>query len=561
MNIFENISNGYKRIATGIAIVSFLAILYFSMLPGASLAAPGGVYAASGEGIGGAIVKLVAWPQYTATTSDGSGGVPIGEYTIPEVPEGTYFITASKEGYTTNLSTVTVTGLTTVTRNFTLTPGYNWYFAEGSISDATDAYVQLSNPGNTPVNVDVRFMLTDGTVVTNSSVLPANTTGVVDAKTVLPTPSYFAINVLSDNKIGAERTMVFSAMNWGGKIVDDVHDTVGVAELNTTWYFAEGSITPDTYAYIQILNPNAYQANVTVQYMKTDGSVVTTSKVVTATSRDYFDPRSVLSVPSYFSVKVTSDIPIMSERTMVFVNMNWGGKIINGLHDTIGSPELSRTWYFAEGSITSDTFAYIQILNPNPDPATVTVEYMKTDGTVVTTSKVVGRTSRDYFDPRTNLTPLPQYFSVKVTSDIPIMSERTMVFANMNWGGKIINGFHDTIGSTRLNNTWSLGGGRVDTDIWSYVQILNPNSEAAHLDVKFMLTDGTVIPLTKTVTANSRDFIDVRSVLGPSQYGWYSVQVTSVDQPIFIEKTEVWAGVTWHGRYIDGFGDTVGSIV
>jgi hypothetical protein len=138
------------------------------------------------------------------------------------------------------------------------------------------------------------------------------------------------------------------------------------------------------------------------------------------------------------------------------------------------------------------------------------------------------------------------------------MTERTMVFANINWGGKIINGFHDTIGSTTLNNTWSLGGGYVGTDVWSYVQILNPNSQAVQLNVKFMLTDGTVIPYSKTVNASSRDYIDVRSVI---PYGWYSVQVTSVDQPIFIEKTEVWAAVTWHGRYIDGFGDTVGSII
>lgn len=552
MNKLKGFSRLFKSIALLLAIVS---ISYIILSP-VQTAHAGIVTTEAGLPIGGVLVRLVAYPQYSNYTDAN------GVYIIPQVPEGTYFITASKEGYTTNLSSVTVTGGATVTKDFTLTPGYNWYFAEGSIGVDTDAYVLLSNPGNTSVNVDVRFMLTTGTVVTNSSVLPANTTRVVDAKQQgLPANALFAINVLSDKKIAAERTMVFSAMNWGGYIVDDVHDTVGATELNTTWYFAEGSITPETYAYVQILNPNHIQANVTVQYMLTNGDVVTTSKVVSATSRDYFDPRSVLPIPSYFSVKVTSDIPIMTERTMVFVNLIWGGSPINGLHDTIGSPELSKTWYFAEGSIDSNTYAYIQILNPNPDPATVTVQYMKTDGNVVTTSKVVGKTSRDFFDPRTSLTPLPQYFSVKVTSDIPIMSERTMVFANLNWVGKIINGFHDTIGSTQLNNTWSLGGGRIDTDIWSYVQILNPNPQAAHLNVKFMLTDGTIIPYTKTVNGNSRDAIDVRTVLGPSRYGWYSVQVTSVDQPIFIEKTEVWAGVTWHGRYLDGFGDTVGSII
>ncbi|MDO8726226.1 MAG: carboxypeptidase-like regulatory domain-containing protein [Candidatus Methanoperedens sp.] len=550
MNKLTGFSRLYGPIALLLAIV---AISYIILAPVQTAHAI--VYNEAGLPIEGALVRLVAYPQYNDLTDSN------GEYIIPEVPEGTYFITASKEGYTTNLSSVTVTGGATVTKDFTLTPGYNWYFAEGSIGDSTDAYVQLSNPGDTPVNVDVRFMLLTGTVVTNSSVLPANSTRVVDAKQQgLPADALFAINVLSDKKIAAERTMVFSALNWGGYIVDDVHDTVGATELNTTWYFAEGSISPDTVAYVQILNPNHIQANVTVQYMMTNGDVITTSKVVTATSRDYFYPGDVLPATSLFSLKVTSDIPIMTERTMVFVNKNWGGQIINGLHDTIGSTELSNTWYFAEGSINAQTWAYVQILNPNPSDATVTVQYMKTTGEIVTTSKVVRATSRDYFDPKAVL-PATSLFSIKVTSTLPIMSERTMVFANLNWGGKIINGFHDTIGSTKLSNTWSLGGGYTATDVVSFVQILNPNAQAAHLNVKFMLTDGTVIPYTKTVAANSRDYIDVGSVLGPSRYGWYSVQVTSLDQPIFIEKTEVWIGVTWHGRYIDGFGDTVGSIV
>jgi len=72
-----------------------------------------------------------------------------------------------------------------------------------------------------------------------------------------------------------------------------------------------------------------------------------------------------------------------------------------------------------------------------------------------------------------------------------------------------------------------------------------------------MLTNGTVVPYTKQVIANSRDYIDVRSIL---PFGWYSAQVTS-NQSIFIEKTEVFVGVNWNGRYVDGFGDTVESIV
>ncbi len=436
MKILENITTGYKRIATGIAIVLFLTVMYMALIPGGSVAASGVYGALSGTPIAGALVKIVEWPQYNATTDSN------GNYTMPDVPEGTYLISASAPGYTTNVSSVTVMGGTTVYKNFTLTSGYNWYFAEGSITDSTDAYVQLSNPGATPVNVDVKFMLTDGTVVTNTSVIPENTTRIVDAKQVLPTPSYFSIQVLSDKKIAAERTMVFSEMNWGGKIIDDVHETIGTTELNTTWYFAEGSITADTFAYVQILNPNAVNANVTVEYMKTDGTVITTSKNLRATSRDYFDPRDVLPLPSYFSVRVTSDIPIMSERTMVFANISWGGKIINGFHDTIGSTKLSNTWSIGGGYIAEGVESYIQILNPNNQNASLSVKFMRTDGIVVMYSKEVLKNSRDYIYAGDHVSG---WYSAQITSDQPIMIEKTEVFAGVTWHGRYIDGFGDTV--------------------------------------------------------------------------------------------------------------------
>jgi hypothetical protein len=37
MKILENISSGYKRIATGIAIIGFLSMLYLALIPGASV--------------------------------------------------------------------------------------------------------------------------------------------------------------------------------------------------------------------------------------------------------------------------------------------------------------------------------------------------------------------------------------------------------------------------------------------------------------------------------------------------------------------------------------------
>ena len=96
MKILGRISSGYKKIATGIAIVTFLALMYVALIPGGSLAA---VYDQMGVGIGGALVKLADYPQYNNTTSDGTDGRVLGEYAITEVPYGSYFMMTTGGGY------------------------------------------------------------------------------------------------------------------------------------------------------------------------------------------------------------------------------------------------------------------------------------------------------------------------------------------------------------------------------------------------------------------------------------------------------------------------------
>lgn len=115
MKIFENITNGYRKIASGIAIVAFLTLMYFALIPGGT-AALSGVYSMSGDGIGTAFVKLVDYPQYNATT------ISDGTYAMNNVPYGEYDISAQAPRYLRNASTVNVSS-SSVTKNFSLYEG------------------------------------------------------------------------------------------------------------------------------------------------------------------------------------------------------------------------------------------------------------------------------------------------------------------------------------------------------------------------------------------------------------------------------------------------------
>ncbi len=156
MKLFENISSDYKRIATGIAIVGFLSIMYIALIPGGIQSASATVFdIMSGEGIGGAFVKIVEWPQYNATTSSELGYE--GNYTINNVPIGTYNISASKHGYFPNTTTVTVEDGLTSFVNFQLTPG-NMVYVPWTVTNQgwVSPYV-IANKGASEATMNIDY--------------------------------------------------------------------------------------------------------------------------------------------------------------------------------------------------------------------------------------------------------------------------------------------------------------------------------------------------------------------------------------------------------------------
>ena len=104
----------------------------------------------------------------------------------------------------------------------------------------------------------------------------------------------------------------------------------------STFYFAEGTCRPNFDPYICIQNPGNTAANVTLTYMKGDGSTATDQVSVAPNSRSTVVPRTKLGTGNDaahdFSTMVTSDQPIIAERPMYF---NYNG-VWTGGHDVVG---------------------------------------------------------------------------------------------------------------------------------------------------------------------------------------------------------------------------------
>ena len=201
------------------------------------------------------------------------------------------------------------------------------------------------------------------------------------------------------------------------------HSTIGVTAASTDWYLAEGFTGSGTETFILIQNPGGSAATVDVTYQVQGGSPINKQHVVAANSRYTIvtqDPVEV-GVDKAFSTAVSSDVPVIVERAMYFGT---------GAHNTIGLTGSATDWYLAEGFTGSGFSTYILIQNSTNSTASVDVTYQVQGGSPINKQHVVAANSRYTIvtqDP--GEVGVDKAFSTALNSDLPIIVERAMYFA------------------------------------------------------------------------------------------------------------------------------------
>ncbi len=323
-----------------------------------------------------------------------------------------------------------------------------WYFAEGYTGGDFDTWVLVMNPNSSAVTATLNFMLDDGRVVPYKVSIPAGGRQSVHVDAV---PGLENCNVSTqvtcDQPVVAERSMYF---NYNGK--NGGSNSIGATQPSPNWYFAEGYTGGDFDTWVLLQNPNASAVTATLNFMLDDGRVVPYKVNIPAKARYTV---SVDAVPGLdncsVSTQVTCDKPIVAERSMYF---NYEGK--DDGHNSIGVTQPADNWYFAEGYTGGDFDTWVLVQNPNPNPTTVTLNFMLDDGSVVPYPITLPAKSRHSVHVDTIAGLANVNVSTQVTSDLPVVAERAMYF---NYNGK--DGGSDSIGSVDPSNTWYFAEGSV----------------------------------------------------------------------------------------------------
>jgi hypothetical protein len=190
----------------------------------------------------------------------------------------------------------------------------SFYLAEGTTRPGFEEWITIQNPEDSPANVAVRYMMSDGeNRIQNLQMPPASRT-TVDVNSFLGTGKDVSALVTSDRDGVVERPMYFNYHgSWTGG-----HTVMATRTPATTWYLSEGTTRPGFEEWITVQNPGDHAANVMVRYMLASGENREQGMTIQPLSRKTIDVNAFLGPGQDVSALVTSDSDIVVERPVYF---------------------------------------------------------------------------------------------------------------------------------------------------------------------------------------------------------------------------------------------------
>ncbi|MBC7228900.1 MAG: L,D-transpeptidase family protein [Actinobacteria bacterium] len=403
----------------------------------------------------------------------------------------------------------------------TAAPHTDWYFAEGYTGGGFNEYILVFNPGDAATAFDFRMMLPDGSSQTHTFTIGPHTRltlNVDDFPGMSDTD--VSVHVRAERPVVAERAMYF---DYHGKTGG--HVSLGVNEPSREWFFAEGYTGGGFDEYILVLNPGDAATAFDVDMALPDGSSQTHTFNIGPHTRltlrvDDFPGMSDTDV----SVHVRARGPVVVERAMYF-----GYNGIDGGTVTSGTNEPATEWFFAEGYTGGGFDEYILVFNPNREDATVTLDFMKPDGSVSSHGFLASARSRITII----VDAVPEMgdtdVSVRLDSDLPVVAERAMYFGYAECPGG-----HAQVGCTDPGILHLFAEGYTSQFFDAYLLVMNPNENELPVVVTFCRPDGTTVGQPMMIGPHSRATLKVNLVPGLSN-GEFSIRVDT-GGPAVVER-------------------------
>ncbi len=383
----------------------------------------------------------------------------------------------------------------------------SWFFADGNTSPPFETSLVLQNPLAIAASARIGYTTQDGLVAEETVMLGPNSRRTIRVNDVVPN-ALVSIRVDADTTVFAERSVYFGNDAIGG---------IGTRSPSRTWFLAEGSTQPPFDTWIVLQNPQPLPANVRLRLMPESGEIIEVNQPLAPLARVGLHMNDVL--PSIgFATFVSSDLPIVVERSMYFANGTGG-------HGSVGVKTPGKTWFLAEGDTRAGSDTWILLQNPGSEVANVALTLMTEDGTTTPAYYALDPSTRlslfaDTVAPNTT-------FGARIDADQPIVVERSVYL----FGGA---GGHNAAAVPIPDTEWYVPGGSTRGSNREVLALLNPNAEATQVDVTFAGGESQ-LPVTRSVLMRptSRMTFDVNQFMPDSDV---SARIVA-DKPVVVERT------------------------
>jgi len=421
-----------------------------------------------------------------------------------------------------------------------------YYLAEGATGTFWTEEIAIANPNAAAAPVTMTYFTEAGTEVTAALTVPARSHVSVHVNAVPGLTSTSAsAQITSDTglPLAVERTMTWDATMYGG------HTETAAAELSTHWYFAEGALGYFE-TFLLLGNTQTTPTTATITFLLEGAPPVARTVTIGAHARLTLPAGAIPELAGRaFGIAVVASQPIVAERSMYFGTT--ATRLWSGGHSSGGVSAPSRRWFYAEGATGSFFDTFILLSNPQLTAAHVTMEYLLPNGTVITAAKIVPARGRltVSIDNEADVRLRAATVSTRITSDVPIVTERSMYWDSkpdvFPWSEG-----HNSFGVDQAAERWVLAGGRIGgpNHFQTYVLLSNPWTAAANVTVTFLRDGQPPIVRTLTVAPTTRHTLDVSAVapeLAGEEFG-VAIAVTN-GLTINVERSNYWDanGVFW----------------
>jgi hypothetical protein len=256
-------------------------------------------------------------------------------------------------------------------------PARQWYLAEGATGGPFNLFYLLQNTSAQTASVTIRYLRPspEPPIDRSYAVAPRSRFTIwVDAIAELSASDVSAV-VTSTEDIVVERAMYFddATTSWVAG-----NDAAAVAAPALEWFLAEGATGPFFDEYILIANPTTSTADVQVDFLLADGTVLPIPWTVAPESRstirvDSLHPWLANAAVSA-RLRSLNGVPFIAERTMWWADGGWYES-----HNSPGATTTGTRWLVsageAGGPLHYSTYVLLANTSPFVGQAQVTVLY------------------------------------------------------------------------------------------------------------------------------------------------------------------------------------------